>query len=172
MGNPRGRPFEPGNNFGQGRPKGSRNKKFVRSTVLEQYFDHLQRKVVALALNGDKMAMRLWFDWMKTKNTAPRLNLPSLKTMKDVSLASEKLVKAMGRGDLTALETDRAMSVLESRSRIIDDTDQEARIQAVERARTQHGGDSWFEIEPKSVIENTHGESDAQPESPRAEETL
>jgi len=50
----RGRPFEPGNKLGRGRPRGSRNKTtLVAGELLHSYALALMRKAIALALQGD-----------------------------------------------------------------------------------------------------------------------
>jgi hypothetical protein len=45
----RGRPFEPGNQFGRGRPKGSPNKK---AHLAQKIFDHNAPAIMALAINS------------------------------------------------------------------------------------------------------------------------
>lgn len=51
----RGRPFEPGNKLGRGRPKGSRNKsKSTGQDLFDEYAEHLTRKAISLGLAGDK----------------------------------------------------------------------------------------------------------------------
>jgi hypothetical protein len=56
----RGRPFQPGNQFGRGRPRGSPNKKslLVREILLENG-PEIMLKVVELAKKGDRTAMTL-----------------------------------------------------------------------------------------------------------------
>jgi hypothetical protein len=55
----RGRPFEPGNTLGRGRPKGSRNKKKEDGwKILAEYHPSLMRKYVSLGLIGDPKITR------------------------------------------------------------------------------------------------------------------
>jgi hypothetical protein len=50
----RGRPFEPGNQFGRGRPLGSRNKKTLAvQHLLEEHSESVLRKALVRALEGD-----------------------------------------------------------------------------------------------------------------------
>src|SRR5439155_25334874 len=59
MNKPRGRPFEPGNKYGRGRPKGSRNKeKYPGEKILDEYGPHIMFKCISQALNGDHPSMR------------------------------------------------------------------------------------------------------------------
>jgi len=56
----RGRPFQPGNRFGRGRPKGSRNKRSAQAQeILDQYTEPLIKKCVSKALEGDTRALGL-----------------------------------------------------------------------------------------------------------------
>jgi hypothetical protein len=56
----RGRPFEPGNKFGRGRPKGSRSKKtLILRQILDEFAPVLMHKCVRLALEGDVSLLRL-----------------------------------------------------------------------------------------------------------------
>ena len=56
----RGRPFEPGNQMGRGRPAGSRNQNRLRAEdLLLEHADALIRKCVVMALQGDRVALRL-----------------------------------------------------------------------------------------------------------------
>ena len=56
----RGRPFQPGNQFGRGRPAGSRNKKSL--VLQEMLFDRSREvmlKVIGRAKEGDPVALKL-----------------------------------------------------------------------------------------------------------------
>ena|ERR1041385_1489157 len=60
MNKPRGRPFLPGNKFGRGRPKGSRNReKSPGQHLLDEWTPHLVRKLISMAMQGSLSAMRL-----------------------------------------------------------------------------------------------------------------
>jgi hypothetical protein len=47
MDKPRGRPFEPGNEFGRGRPKGSRNRPKCGDDPLDKFEPHLMAEASA-----------------------------------------------------------------------------------------------------------------------------
>jgi hypothetical protein len=50
----RGRPFEAGNEFGRGRPPGSRNQKtLVLQELLEEHAPALMRKALVMAMQGN-----------------------------------------------------------------------------------------------------------------------
>jgi len=59
----RGRPFEAGNKFGRGRPRGSRNKTTVLAQeLLESHAEPVVRKALMMAIQGDTAAMKLCMD--------------------------------------------------------------------------------------------------------------
>lgn len=137
MNKPRGRPFQPNNKFGRGRPKGSRNKANpLWQNMLEEYSEHLMRKCIALALQGDRSAMRLCMERISPArhDAHIRLLLPPVRNAKDVESAAEKVLKAIGRGRITPAEGDTMIGLLESQSRIIERLDLENRLEKLEEA--------------------------------------
>ena len=65
----RGRPFEPGNKFGRGRPPGSRNKKtLLLQQLLDDHAPRLMLKALLMASGGDVQLLRLFLE-----RTLPRL---------------------------------------------------------------------------------------------------
>jgi hypothetical protein len=132
MNKPRGRPFTPGNTLGHGRPKGSRNKpKPPGQNVLEDYTEHLVRKCIALAMQGDPNAMRLCMERISParRGACITMNLPPIRTAGDVDKAAERVTQAIRRGDLTPTEGGTMMNVLESRSRVIERVQMESRLE-------------------------------------------
>ena len=86
MSKPRGRPFSPGNTFGRGRPKGSRNKaKAPGQQLLDQYSESLTRKCIAMALQGDQRALRICMERINParQDACVQLSLPSIRTAQD-----------------------------------------------------------------------------------------
>src|SRR5947209_2716135 len=123
MNKPRGRPFQEGNQFGRGRPKGSRNQpKTGGQPILNEYAEHLIRKLIAMALQGDARAMRLCMERISParRDTYMRMNLPAIATARDVHTAAEKVTRSMRRGTITMEEAVKMMNILESRSRVIE----------------------------------------------------
>lgn len=160
MDKPRGRPFQPGNKFGRGRPKGSRNKKSIAQNMLDQNAPLLIRKVMTEAMKGNASAMRLWMERISPRkgDDRVRLNLPSIRTMREIDDAAEEITKAIRQGKLTVLDADRLMSLLESRSRVIERTQFDARIEALERARDAEDARSATKI--PSHTRRVEGRSD------------
>src|SRR5258706_10631451 len=107
MGELRGRPFEPGNKFGRGRPKGSRNKiRLEAQQLLEQHAQPIMRKCIILALQGDHTAMRLCVERLAgpIRDAPVRLPFGGSDTASDVAVAFQALLKAVGAGSITPAE--------------------------------------------------------------------
>jgi hypothetical protein len=135
MDKPRGRPFERGNKMGRGRPKGSPNRqKSEGQRVLDEFAPHLIRKCIAMALQGDRGAMRLCME-----RTSPlrrggfvAIKLPATRTAKDVDQAAEKVICEIQKGKLTLDEGAMMMNTLKDRARVIETARLEGRIDEIE----------------------------------------
>ena len=131
----RGRPFPPGNTLGRGRPKGSRNKaKSPGQDLLDEYAPHLMRKCIALAMQGDRSAMRICMERISParRGACITMNLPAIRTAQDVDKAAEKVTQAIRRGELTPTEGSTMMNLLESRSRVMERGQMESRLENLE----------------------------------------
>ena len=113
----RGRPFEPGN---PGRPKGARNRATVAvETLIEGEAEKLARKAVALALDGDTVA----------------LELPKIEGAADVLAALSAVIAAVGEGRLTPEEGAAVAGVLEGGRKTIELVEIERRLVALEQKK-------------------------------------
>ena len=136
MSRPRGRPFEPGNKFGRGRPKGSRNRsKAPGQALLEQHEEAVARKCILRALEGDVRALRLCMERINParRDSYVRMNLPSIATVKDVEQANAKVVKAVGAGKITPTQGQIVSGILDSRRRVIETVELQERIEKLEQ---------------------------------------
>jgi hypothetical protein len=135
MNNVRGRPFEPGNTLGRGRPKGSRNKsKSPRQDLFDEYAEHVIRKGIALALAGDTNALRICMDRISParRDALIQMNLPAIRKAEDLDKAAEKVTQGLRRGKITPIEAGRIMHTLEGRLRIFETVELANRIEKVE----------------------------------------
>ncbi len=131
----RGRPFEPGNKLGRGRPKGSHNKaKSPGQSLFDEYAPHVIRKCISQALQGEPIPMRICMDRISPArfNELIRISLPSIKIAGDVHKAAEKVTQAVGRGRITPTEGGKMMSILASRANIIETVLLDGRIAKLE----------------------------------------
>ena len=112
-----------------GRPKGSRDKRLALMLSNEKA---LQRKLVKMALGGDVAAMRIIADrlWTRLRPEA----LPVRVESKSAGLASQgaAIIEAALSGKLTPDVLRDLLSALANQARLIEFTEIEARLQALE----------------------------------------
>lgn len=117
MNRPRGKPFEPGNKMGRGRPKGSRNKRAAEvQAILDQYAPAIVMKTVRTALEGNVRAQELCMDRILAPLREPcvRIKLPKLKEIPDIDLAEQRLIDAIAKGDITPAEGEKLHAILQA----------------------------------------------------------
>ena len=133
---PRGKPFEPGNKFGRGRPPGSRNKKTVAAReLLDSYAEPVVRKVLQMGLrDGDMGALKLCMDRILPVRRDPPVKLGSLptSTAAEVSKSSEKVVQNVASGKLPPGQGLVMSELLDKRRRAIETQNLDERIQKLE----------------------------------------
>src|ERR1700730_35639 len=131
----RGRPFQLGNKFGRGRPRGSGNKvSRVCQDTLNSHAENLIKKCVLQALQGNTTAMRLCIERLMParRQRTLQFKLPPIKTIDNVAAASESVVSGVARGQLTPAEGQSFSAMLDDRRRVIETQDQEPRVRAPE----------------------------------------
>jgi hypothetical protein len=136
MSETRGRPFPPGNRFGRGRPKGSRNKRSaLAQEILDQYSDSLIKKCIAQGLAGDTRALGLCMERILPALREPgvRLKLPKLNHLDDVNLAKQRVLQAIATGNITPVEGETIASILENYGKTIEGQEMEERISQLEK---------------------------------------
>jgi len=134
----RGKPFEPGNKYGHGRPPGSRNKDVnVLQSVLDGYGDALVKKCLFLALQGNITPLRLCFQQLfpARQQRSLQFKLPAIKSLTDLASASEMVVRGVSRGRLTPSERQAFTIMLDGQRRMIETLELEARLRALEEDR-------------------------------------
>ena len=131
----RGRPFQPGNKLGRGRPLGSRNKNTAQiQDLLHEYAPSLMRKALAEALQGDVAILRFFLDRVITRRSVQvRIGALPARTAEDIAKSSEKIVKQVAAGKLPIAEGEQVLSILELRRRAIETEQFEQRLRTLER---------------------------------------
>jgi hypothetical protein len=140
MSRPRGRPFASGNRFGRGRPRGSRNKSTVAlQELLAEHGEALMKKSIVLALQGDRIALRLCLERLvpPSKQSPVQFDLPPIATAADLGRAQQAVLKALSRGQLTPAEATAIGALLENRRRMIESVDLEARLEVLEQRQRE-----------------------------------
>ena len=129
--------FQPGNQYGRGRPQGSRNKATIAlQTLLEGEGEAITRVAVERAKSGDATALRLCFERLipEQKDRTVNLNFGSIQTIAGVAQAIDTLLQAVGNGEITPSEASTLATVLETRRRMIETEELEHRIEQLENA--------------------------------------
>ena|ERR1700680_204408 len=131
----RGKPFEPGNKFGKGRPKGSRNKgNSVIRRHLEENAEPLIMKTISSALR-DNTTARLWCvkELTTIRPSTPKLKLPPIKTLDDIDGAIDVLVNAVANNKYPAVQGTALMTMLGEMRKSFVNRDLVAKVEELER---------------------------------------
>jgi hypothetical protein len=131
MSETRGRPFQPGNTFGRGRPRGSRNKNTLAlQQMLAEHGEALVSKCVVAALQGDMLAMRLCIERLlpALRHNPVQVALPPVRNAMGVGRALEQLVQNVAQGQITPGEAERIANILKIRGRSVRDEDVEKQM--------------------------------------------
>ena len=133
----RGKPFQPGNSFGRGRPKGSPNKgTLLAQQLLEEHAELIVRKLLVEAAKGDRSALRQCAERILPPPCRDRpIQLPRLpiRTAADLDISNQRVVHAVTDGKITPSEGETVVNILEGRRRILETRDLESRLKALEQ---------------------------------------
>ena len=135
----RGRPFEPGNKLGRGRPKGSPNKKtFQALEVLQQNAPAL----IALAINkcrDDPATLRMLASQIGTGQKEPPVKIARLPlgTAADLDRASEMILRNTMAGQISPSEGHELSHLIALRLRILISQEFDRRLSELEGSVAQ-----------------------------------
>jgi hypothetical protein len=149
MGKPRGRPFEPGNQFGRGRPKGSRNRPKPGDDLLDQFAPHLMGECIRRALKeGDRTALRLCVERVSParRGVALSFRLPAIRSAEDSERAVEKVTQALHRGQCTPAEATEVMKFLQAHAQLMRDIQMESRLDRLEQIIEERDAHNAFAV--------------------------
>lgn len=121
-----------------GKPRGTRHR-VTRAVeeLLEGQSEQITQKAVELALEGDSTALRLCLERIApTRKDAPvSFELPPIKNAQDASEAAQAVLQAVSQGEVTPLEGATVMGLVEQYRRVLETTELERRIAALEAAK-------------------------------------
>lgn len=121
-----------------GKPRGTRHK-VTRAVeeLLEGQSEQITQKAVEMALEGDSAALRLCLERIApTRKDAPvSFDLPPIETAQDASEAAQAVLQAVSQGEVTPLEGATVMGLVEQYRRVLETTELERRISALEAAK-------------------------------------
>jgi hypothetical protein len=135
----KGKPFEPGNTAGKGRPTGSRNKKTIFQEELEKDGAAIIQKIKMQALKADPTAMRLCMERLVPLAKGPNaaIPLPPVNTPAGLTEAISAITRALAEGELSAQEGESLARIVESQRRNIAVEEFEARLKTVEKESSE-----------------------------------
>lgn len=132
----RGRPFQPGQSGNpSGRPKNSRNVTTqLVEALIEGEAEEIVRKAIEQAKNGDGPVLRALLERLAParKDGPVAFDLPPIESAADAKAASSAVLAAVAAGDITPGEGGAVMALLTSHRTIVEATDFEARLVALE----------------------------------------
>jgi hypothetical protein len=129
--------FKPGNQFGRGRPRGSRNKKtLLPQEFLDSHADAVVRQALVLALKGDSQLLRVLLGHIlpRPRDLPLKLKLGPLPmgSATELSQSSEKLMKKVTSGQISLSDATELAGLMDRRRQIIETESHEMRIRAIE----------------------------------------
>jgi hypothetical protein len=133
---PRGRPFQPGNHFGRGRPKGSRNRKTgLAEALLDSHAEALVTQALALAEKGDAAVLRILLGHIlpRRQELLPKIGPLPMGTAEELAQASERALNQVTSGQIHLRDAKLIAELLEQRRRILETEDLEKRVRAMEQ---------------------------------------
>ena len=138
----RGRPFEPGNKMGRGRPQGSRNKATLAvQELLEGEAEKLARKAIERALAGDLMALRLCLERIAppARDQPVRFTFTPPQSAEQIPAAIGRVIKAASNENLTLTQAQAIISLLDRQRQAFETTELADRVAEVERLLEERG---------------------------------
>ena len=127
--------FTNGNN---GRPAGARNRTTMAVLdLLNGQAQAIRQKAIQMALQGDTTALRLCLDRIAPprKDNHVEFPLPRMTTVRDAAEAAGAVLQAVSSGELTPIEAVQIMGLIDSLRRVLETTELEARVAALEGQR-------------------------------------
>ncbi len=113
----RGRPFQPGNTMGKGRPKGSRNKtSALVKNLLAEHAEQFTAKLIQLGNKGNLGALKLAFGILCSNPSEEPITwtMPPVENAGDLVPTYSALLEATTSGELTARQAQEIKSILDS----------------------------------------------------------
>ena len=126
--------FKPGQSGNpNGKPKGAKDKRTELRGLLQPHAKELVNKVVEKALEGDTTALRLCLDRLIPPYRAGNISVVLDEIEGTLTEKGEKIISAMGSGEITPSDTASMLSALAAQSRIVEVDDIAKRVSELEK---------------------------------------
>ena len=133
----RGRPFQVGNKYGKGRPRGSRNKLTREGEMLlHKYKLPITTKVIHMALQGDRTALKLCWELLYGQPRSEPVKLAGLEDAASLTEALNIVIRAVGNGQIAAEDAEKIVHVLERKRSFIETVELQERLEALRQAQS------------------------------------
>ena len=109
--------------------------------MLGQHAEALVKKCVVMALQGDTTALRLCMERLlpPSKHSPVRFNFPPIATAAELAHAHATMLGLFSRGQVTPAEAETINNLLETRRRVLETKELEARLDALEQRQREEG---------------------------------
>ena len=135
----RGRPFEPGNKFGRGRPLGSRNRKtLLLQELLDEHAPALLRKSMVMALQGEVRLLRMLVELKlaRPQDSPVKIGRLPMGTIDELLQAHQIVMNKLASGKITPVQAGQIDELLATRRQLIETQDLSTRVRALEQVRS------------------------------------
>ena len=132
----RGRPFQPGNKIGRGRPPGSRNKKTVLiEELLAEKSPSLLSKALKLAQQGNVPMLRLFLDRIlpRPKDEPIEIGQLPMGTPEELIKSQANVMQELASGTISLNQAEQLFSMMENCRRLLEAHNLEQRVRAMEQ---------------------------------------
>ena len=120
----------------KGRPKGDLGlaAMFLKQKLMEKG-EAVINVIIEKALSGDMAASKLVIDRIipACKDMHLKVDLPTMLTLKDVDLATDKLIEYVSNSELTPSEGHSIAGFIENKRKVMESRDLEKRIEELEK---------------------------------------
>lgn len=131
-----GRPFEPGNHFGRGRPRGARNKRtLLAQQILDERAEPIMRKAILQGIQGDSAMLRMLLGYILPRRRDAPVNIGPLPmgTIEELAQASATVLQKTASGQITPNEAQIISGLIESHRKVLETQQFDQRIHVVEK---------------------------------------
>lgn len=149
-----GRPFEPGNHFGHGRPRGSRNKRTqLAQQMLDDNAGHLMRKVLLQALQGDPATLRMLVGYILPRHRDTPVNIGPLPmgTIDELAQASATVLQKTASGEITPGDAQTISGLIEAHRKVLEAQQLDHRLRAMEERFQGQPGNDGGQLGPEEL---------------------
>ena len=115
-----------------GRPKGAKDKRTQYRELFDPHADDLIQKAIDLALAGDTACLKMCIDRLVSPFRAKNATVTLDDIEGSLTEKGEKIITAMGNGELSPSDASSMLSALAAQARIIEIEELEKRVSDLE----------------------------------------